>query len=339
MAILVCSVNWNKCYQGIEEEDRKTDGENWNFLSMNERPEDVPVPEQHNLYGHVYVPANGNIRIDRLGADNDADYIDGISVVFCAYQPAEMGIGFVVIGWYNDARVYRESFTIPRPNNEAEKNRIRFTAHDDATLLPVKERHFEMPTTHTRDEFGGFGGLSPQAHIWYGLNKDEWGGLNGSRRDAAGYFRDKLCRYMKDPDSFVLEMVGAGKSDGDRQRGTSHPTLRDPNFRSRVLEADGGKCVLTGENTDKAIEAAHLVPAREGKDDRPCNGIMLRADLHRLFDARPRLFRFDTSGRVMILEETGFSENYLELLNGKSLPPRTLERVQATLKRIDWNHE
>ena len=28
MAILVCGVNWNKCYQGIEEENRRTDGEN-----------------------------------------------------------------------------------------------------------------------------------------------------------------------------------------------------------------------------------------------------------------------------------------------------------------------
>ena len=228
----------------------------------------------------------------------------------------------VVASWWSDGTTmpgYTGDYSrFPDRIMKQKNNVIRFTAeHDDATLLPVNNRHFRMPTTHTEQAFGGFGGLSPQAHIWYGLNECEWRKrkLDDDKRDAARYFRDRLCRYMKDPDVFVLEMMETDEGDGDRRRGTSHPILRDPNFRSTVLEADGGKCALTCEDTDRAIEAAHLVPASQGKDDRPCNGIMLRADLHRLFDAR--LFRFDPSGRVVITEKSGLSENYLDLLKLK----------------------
>ena len=52
-----------------------------------------------------------------------------------------------------------------------------------------------------------------------------------------------------------------------------------------ILAADSHCRVITGEETPEALEAVHLVPAGNGENDISCNGIMLRADLHRPFVA------------------------------------------------------
>ncbi|MCY3624096.1 MAG: HNH endonuclease [Gammaproteobacteria bacterium] len=87
---------------------------------------------------------------------------------------------------------------------------------------------------------------------------------------------------------------------------------------------------MTGDGSVAALEAAHLVPAKNGENDMPCNGIALRADLHRLFDAG--LFTFDERGQVLVADRgKGLSPAYRRLLRGARLPPRTLDRVGVTL--------
>lgn len=57
-------------------------------------------------------------------------------------------------------------------------------------------------------------------------------------------------------------------------------------FRARVGALWGWKCAITGEAVPEALEAAHLPGAswRAG-DNAATDGILLRADLHRLLDA------------------------------------------------------
>ena len=63
------------------------------------------------------------------------------------------------------------------------------------------------------------------------------------------------------------------------------PRLGQGSFRVVVTEAYQRKCAFTGESTLLALEAAHIVPyAEEGAHD-VRNGLLLRADFHRLFDA------------------------------------------------------
>lgn len=56
-------------------------------------------------------------------------------------------------------------------------------------------------------------------------------------------------------------------------------------FRRAVFEMFGARCVVTGCETLMALEAAHVLPVSSGGGDEGWNGIPLRADLHRLFDA------------------------------------------------------
>ena len=104
---------------------------------------------------------------------------------------------------------------------------------------------------------------------------------------------------------------------------------RQAHFRDMILNLDR-RCVLSKEKTRQALEAAHLVPARNGENDIPANGIALRADLHRLFDAR--LFTFRENGRIKITDPCNrLSPEYHELLQNKPLPKAALERVRGTL--------
>jgi|HubBroStandDraft_6_1064221.scaffolds.fasta_scaffold1813619_1 hypothetical protein len=45
------------------------------------------------------------------------------------------------------------------------------------------------------------------------------------------------------------------------------------------------RCVVTHERTLPALEAAHIRPYGEGGEHEPSNGLLLRRDLHSLFDA------------------------------------------------------
>lgn len=62
------------------------------------------------------------------------------------------------------------------------------------------------------------------------------------------------------------------------------PRLGQGAFRISVINAYNRRCAVTGEKTLPALEASHIKPySRNGPHD-PSNGILLRSDLHNLFD-------------------------------------------------------
>lgn len=60
---------------------------------------------------------------------------------------------------------------------------------------------------------------------------------------------------------------------------------RQGNFRSSLFQRYGGACCITGCQIDTLLEAAHIIPYRGDQSDDVSNGLLLRVDLHRLFDA------------------------------------------------------
>ena len=57
-------------------------------------------------------------------------------------------------------------------------------------------------------------------------------------------------------------------------------------FREEVIEAYGGACALTGVNVPEVLQAAHIDPYRGRGSQFVTNGILLRADIHLLYDAQ-----------------------------------------------------
>ena len=115
------------------------------------------------LYG--YVQPTGQIKIEKLGARRKDDSVSGITVVWTAGP--ESG-GTVVVGWYNDATVFREAQVIQKPSKIQKRNgvstfRIKAPA-DKAVLLPVEQRELMIP----RAVKGGIG----QSNVWF-ADKEE----------------------------------------------------------------------------------------------------------------------------------------------------------------------
>jgi putative restriction endonuclease len=62
------------------------------------------------------------------------------------------------------------------------------------------------------------------------------------------------------------------------------PRLGQGTFRVAVTEAYERACAITGEHSLPVLDAAHILPYSEGGEHRTSNGLLLRADLHRLFE-------------------------------------------------------
>lgn len=73
---------------------------------------------------------------------------------------------------------------------------------------------------------------------------------------------------------------------------------RQPRFRRAVLDAYDGKCCLSGCAVESCIETAHIDRFASSGNNKVTNGIALRADLHRLFDAK--LLTFSSSNGALI---------------------------------------
>ncbi|MEY8143105.1 HNH endonuclease [Falsihalocynthiibacter sp. CO-5D18] len=56
-------------------------------------------------------------------------------------------------------------------------------------------------------------------------------------------------------------------------------------FRRDALALWGNRCAISGTTLVTVLEAAHIVPHAQSGEMRAANSIVLRADLHRLFDA------------------------------------------------------
>ncbi|EGQ9248932.1 hypothetical protein CGH85_22675 [Vibrio parahaemolyticus] len=63
-------------------------------------------------------------------------------------------------------------------------------------------------------------------------------------------------------------------------------------FRKDVLAAGGSTCLLSGVTTPDVIQACHIIQVKDGGSDDVGNGLLLRADLHTLYD----------KGHIRILE-------------------------------------
>ena len=99
----------------------------------------------------------------------------------------------------------------------------------------------------------------------------------------ARFFPD--MSYMKDA-PVAAEFSGAPASDDEKVRyALRRERIGQQRFRTELFEAYTGRCAVSGCNVDEALEAAHIENYSGPKSQVASNGILLRRDLHSLFDA------------------------------------------------------
>jgi putative restriction endonuclease len=136
----------------------------------------------------------------------------------------------------------------------------------------------------------------------------------------------------------------SGISDREQARfGT--PTLIAPRlgqgaFRVAVTEAYGRKCAITHGKVLPALDAAHIKPYAEGGLHTTSNGILLRKDIHSVFDAGYVTIREDFTFAVSkkVREVFNNGEEYLRLHGtGLRCPDRKTDWPDTELLR--WHNK
>lgn len=106
-------------------------------------------------------------------------------------------------------------------------------------------------------------------------------------------------------------------------------------FRSGLLTAYEGRCAVTGSAVKPVLEAAHVTPFLGPKTNHISNGLLLRSDLHTLWDRGLIYLRDDLTLQVNpILEASEYSD-----LRGKKIRARTSDAPALSIDAIRAHRE
>lgn len=118
------------------------------------------------------------------------------------------------------------------------------------------------------------------------------------------------------------------------------PRLGQGTFRVAVLEAYSRACALTGEHSLPALEASHIKPFAHSGPNLVENGLLMRADLHRLFDQGYLTItsdhKIEVSQRLRLEYDNG--RTYYPL-HGKTIQPPSTPNNAPAPEFIQWHNE
>lgn len=140
-----------------------------------------------------------------------------------------------------------------------------------------------------------------------------------------------------------LMRLQAGPVEAGNRFGTPglvKPRLGQGSFRVLVTDLYGRRCAVTQERTLPALEAAHIRPYSDGGEHEARNGLLLRRDIHSLFDAgyvtiTPSL-HFEVSKRIR--EEFDNGRHYYALHGHRiAVPQDVVQRPDSSV--LTWHNE
>jgi hypothetical protein len=107
-------------------------------------------------------------------------------------------------------------------------------------------------------------------------------------------------------------------------------------FRNNLRTPYGGRCCITGLDVWEALEAAHIKPYCGDSSNHVQNGILLRADLHRLFDRN--LIGIDPTKCIVVLAPAIRRNSEYQHLHGRKLrlPSRKADRPNKAVLVERW---
>ena len=136
--------------------------------------------------------------------------------------------------------------------------------------------------------------------------------VGGPILDMSGMIR------VSERDMTRLHLVEPGNSKEGRQAVIDAIIRRrgHPQFRQTLLEAYEHRCAITNFNAADALEAACIVPFRGKFTHHPSNGLLLRSDIHALFDLGK--IAIDT-GTMSVVITDDLTETSYRILSGRPL--------------------
>jgi hypothetical protein len=130
------------------------------------------------------------------------------------------------------------------------------------------------------------------------------------------------------------ELLAAAVAERERVMRSILDRRGQAQFRDALIEAYKCRCALTDCTTEEALEAAHIIPCSANGEDCVQNGLLLRADLHTLFDLD--LFWIDPDTRKVKLAPQ-LAGGYYKWLEGKPLGENHVSvNLRARTNELRW---
>jgi putative restriction endonuclease len=153
-------------------------------------------------------------------------------------------------------------------------------------------------------------------------------------RATAGYFLDLSRRLWSAEATGVWRLPGPVYGDP----GLSTRRLGQRAFQAVVLNAYGGRCAVTGDRIRPVLQAAHIRPLPSGGEHRLDNGLLLRSDVHTLYDRG--YLGVDAKHRLLVSprlrKEFGNGEEfYARAGQAIAVPTRPIDRPGSQF--VEWH--
>jgi hypothetical protein len=123
------------------------------------------------------------------------------------------------------------------------------------------------------------------------------------------YFLDLIDASRPETDSIDAAIAEAEASDSPEDAKQLRAIMSrrgQPEFRTKLLSAYEGQCCFSGCEVEGVLEAAHIKAHTEEPNYSLTNGLLLRADLHTLFDLH--LIGIDQFDRIRVSKSIKQSE-------------------------------
>lgn len=155
------------------------------------------------------------------------------------------------------------------------------------------------------------------------------------RLEPAGAREDDIEQILAE-DAFDPVLL---RDERDRQLVQVATREGQDSFRNSLLDAYGERCAITAFDAPQALEAAHIYPYRGPATNKVSNGLLLRSDLHRLFD-RGALAVDEVNYRILLRPDL-MATRYASLAEDRvtlRLPTRIEHRpsVAALRSHREW---
>ena len=120
------------------------------------------------------------------------------------------------------------------------------------------------------------------------------------------------------------------------------PRMGQGHFKRAVAAAYGHRCAVTASATFPSLEAAHIRPFADGGEHAVSNGLLLRTDVHRLYDRG--FISVDADLRLRVspqLREHGWNgiEFYEREASGYVIPAPSDPDLQPNRDALAWHFE
>ena len=309
--VIFCKIGWMKKYEGITNGDKIENGgkyvdengighEIYNFSPINDK-----------YYGYVRTPKGSNLNLERIKQNsNGNEYVDNVLVIWVATNPKG---GVYVVGWYNNARVFKmyQNHSQKIINSFKEKLGEKYPSDgdfgyifeakiEDCILLDEKDRKLKAPK-----------GISGQSPIWYGDCKE-----------------DSTCQQVKEKIFNLVDEINKNQfienenlSAEDIERIIKTRKYQDK-FRKNVLTNFNSKCCITGISEKKLLIASHIIPWSKNKEKRldSANGLCLFVLYDALFDKG--YFSLTDDLKIIVSKDKDYDDKLKKILDsigGKSI--------------------